>query len=327
MIRRGALLSAVLLGALAPAAAAQVAPYDGQNPFDCVLQQAGDGVAFEDPGADPFCVEYDKTHQNVSEGGVVAFLALEPARVAAASGKCFYYQRDHWRGSIVQEDGRTQTYAWDGSYWFDKSKGAGGAYVENFSLNGQTGDPTTFPGFPEEWRPFFGPGRGGVQANSAVRADPRCAEKPRDAPPPYPYRCHDRTGEIGRGIGGVLLGMTRSRLEQELGPAPRRHRGFSRYCLMQGGKLAAGLSRDRVLFVLTTSPRFSWRGASVGSPRTSLRGERMIARRGGYRVYRSAAGRGVSVIAGVRGGRVRYLAVAPSRLSPRAVGAYLARSR
>ena len=37
------------------------------------------------PEADPFCVEFDKRRQNVTELGVVDFLSKEPARVAAAS--------------------------------------------------------------------------------------------------------------------------------------------------------------------------------------------------------------------------------------------------
>ena len=61
-------------------------------------------------------------------------------------------------------DGRTETYSWDGSYYFDKAKGAGGAYVENFTINNQSGDPTALPGFPEEWKPYFGYGRGGVHS-------------------------------------------------------------------------------------------------------------------------------------------------------------------
>ena len=138
-----------------------MAPYDGVLPFECVLQQAGTEAEFPDPDADPFCVEYDKRHQNVTELGVVQFLSLEPARVAQASPKCFYFQRDHWVGSVVQDDGRTETYSWDGSYYFDKAKGAGGAYVENFTINNQSGDPTAMPGFPEEWKPYFGYGRGG----------------------------------------------------------------------------------------------------------------------------------------------------------------------
>src|SRR3954466_7890454 len=102
----------------------------GTNPFSCTLQQLGMGTEFPQPDADPFCVEYDKTHQNATELGVVQFLSKEPARVAAASDKCFYFQRDHWTGSVVQ--GRQpETYHWDGSYYFDKLRGTGGVYVEN----------------------------------------------------------------------------------------------------------------------------------------------------------------------------------------------------
>src|SRR4029078_4408622 len=84
--------------ALIPASAhgqGPAGPYDGTIPFDCVLQQAGTEAEFPDPDADPFCVEYDKRHQNVSQGGVVEFLSKEPARVAIAGPKCWYFQRDH----------------------------------------------------------------------------------------------------------------------------------------------------------------------------------------------------------------------------------------
>src|SRR4029079_19037175 len=129
-------------------ASAQQGPggWDGSNPFVCTLQQVGTGTDFPLPGADPFCVEFDKRHQNVDQLGVVDFLSKEPARVAAASGKCFYFQSDHWRGSIVQDEGSTKTYEWDGHYFFDKARGEGGAWITNFSLNGQTQDPSRIPG-------------------------------------------------------------------------------------------------------------------------------------------------------------------------------------
>ena len=174
------MLAAVAFGGLAAAAVAQeeeggLRGWDGSNPFDCVIQQVGQGTDFPDPDADPFCVEYDKTRQNVTDLGVVEFLSQEPARVAAASPKCFYYQRDSWRGSIVQGNQATETYRFDGRYYFDKAIGAGGVYVENFRIAGQSGDPTVVPGFPEEYKPFFGEGRGGFQGNAGVQADPRCA--------------------------------------------------------------------------------------------------------------------------------------------------------
>ena len=134
--------------------------------------------------------------------------------MAAATPKCFYFQRDHWVGSIVQDDGRTETYSWDGSYYFDKAKGAGGAYVENFTINNQSGDPTALPGFPEEWKPYFGYGRGGVHAPGTVDADPNCVAKaeekspyPRE-PEPGPAKpgCPEAEGNVGRSIGGLRAG-------------------------------------------------------------------------------------------------------------------------
>ena len=77
-------------------------PYDGHLPFNCQLQDVGTGTDFPDPESDPFCVEFDKTEQNVTDLGVLDFASKEPARVAAAGAKCFYFQRDHWTGSIVQ---------------------------------------------------------------------------------------------------------------------------------------------------------------------------------------------------------------------------------
>src|SRR5688500_2957427 len=127
MARAGGAIVVVLLAIATPAGAAEPpAPWDGANPFECELQQAGFGPTGPQPEADPYCVEFDKRRQNVTQLGVVEFLALEPARVAAASPKCFYFQSDHWRGSVVQEDARTKTYEWDGRYFFEKARGGGG---------------------------------------------------------------------------------------------------------------------------------------------------------------------------------------------------------
>ena len=88
-----------------PAAAEQpvgpYAPWDGTNPFNCTIQDVGTGTTFPEPNADPFCVEYDKTHQNGTQLGVVQFLSQEPARFAATGPKRWYFQRDHWVGSVV----------------------------------------------------------------------------------------------------------------------------------------------------------------------------------------------------------------------------------
>src|SRR3954452_22773548 len=217
---RAMLVAGLLLVALPAASAGAQGPsgWDGTNPFACTLQQVGTGTDFPQPDADPFCVEFDKRHQNVDKLGVVDFLSKEPARVGAASPKCFYFQSDHWRGTVSESVPQSETYAWDGHYYFDKATGAGGAYVENFRFAGQSGDPTALPGFPEEWKQYFSQGRGGVQAVGDVQADPRCATKPNPSGPgggsgggsggpggsnPNAHRCRVPGGRVGPGIGGV----------------------------------------------------------------------------------------------------------------------------
>lgn len=170
-----AVVIASLLCLAAPAAAAPIAPYDGENPFRCKTQNTGLGVDFPDPGADPFCVKYDKTQQNVTDLGIVDFLLLEPARVAAAVPKCFYHQTDHWTGSVVQGVG-PELWNWEGRYFFDKARGMGGVFVANARVGGVPLDPRTLPGFPPEYEPYFGPGGGGVYTDT-IAAEPTCAEK------------------------------------------------------------------------------------------------------------------------------------------------------
>ena len=336
--------SAALAG---PATAAPTGAYDGSNPFDCELQQAGLGTTVPHPEADPFCVEYEKRRQNVTDLGVADFVSKEPARVALASNKCFYFQHDHWRGSIVQEDESTETYNWDGYYFFDKAKGTGGAYVENFTVNNQTGDPRDLPGFPEEYKPFYGPGRGGARADDTVDADPRCvaAAKAKDpyakkgrgpgSPAKKPGACDGRSGEgsVGRSIGGIRLGMTRAAVEDKLGKPNRERRNFVEYCLGNRGTLQAGFpsARDsaRTPFVATTSRGFAVKGVRRGmrssSARRKLSGEKRLLRRGSYTVL-SLARKKRRVLLGLRAGRVRYLAVASSRLTRRQLAGYLERS-
>src|SRR4051794_368454 len=266
-------LAALLLAA--PAGAAAQGPpsgYDGRNPFKCTLQQLGTGTEFPQPDADPFCVEYDKTHQNVTELGVVQFLSQEPARVAAASPKCFYFQRDHWTGSVVQGQ-PPETYHWDGSYWFDKARGAGGVYVENFRIGGQSGDPSALPGFPAAWKPYFSKGRGGVQSVGDVQADPRCATRPNPSgpgggrPANANGRCRVAGGRIGRGIDGVLLHARRPRVYRDLGKPARERRFYAGWCYQGGGRLVAAFGRRayRVQLLMTNARPFDTHGFRAGS--------------------------------------------------------------
>jgi hypothetical protein len=339
---RGLAPAVVLAAALAlPAASAaqELEGYDGSVPFDCVLQQAGTGADFPDPGADPFCVEYEKRHQNVTQLGVVQFLSLEPARVAQASPKCFYFQRDHWRGSVVQENELTETYNWDGSYYFDKARGVGGVYVENFTFANQSGDPTLLPGFPEEYKPYFSQGRGGIQTRGSVPVDPACVARAQEDDPrtggpggggrPEDQRCRVPGGRVERGIGGIRLRQRRGSVKSALGPHSTESRTFLGWCLTGGGRLLAGFRRQsdvaRTEFVFTDSPAFDWRNIRVGSSsrraRRRLRGERTVLRRGGTRAL-MVAERRRRLIVGVRAGRVSFVAVA-GRVSDRRVRRYL----
>jgi hypothetical protein len=172
-----ACLAAVLWAV--PAAAQEPAnpfvPWDGSNPFNCTIQDVGTGTDFPDPDADPFCVEFDKTQQNVTDLGIVEFLVNEPARTAAAGPKCFYYQTDHWTGSIVQGE-QPELWHWDGQYYFDKAKGAGGVNLQNFRIGGQ---PASFPpgSLPEEFQPYMDQGGGGAYLTESFPVDPSCAAK------------------------------------------------------------------------------------------------------------------------------------------------------
>jgi hypothetical protein len=152
------------------------APWDGSNPFNCTIQNVGTGVDFPDPDADPFCVEFDKTQQNVSEFGIFEFLSNEPARVAAAGPKCFYYQTDHWTGSVVQGTD-PELWHWDGQYFFDKAIGVGGVNVRDFRVLGQPASPSDYGEVPPEFEPYMDQGGGGSYLIGDVEADPACAAR------------------------------------------------------------------------------------------------------------------------------------------------------
>jgi hypothetical protein len=130
-----------------------------------------------DPGADPYCVRFDKTRQNVTGLGIVDFLSKEPARIAAAFPKCFYFQEDHWRGSLIQSDRRTVLYEFSGHYVINRATGDGGIWVTGFKVAGVTFDPRMLPGFPPSWRRYFGPGTGGFITHNDVPVDRRCAAR------------------------------------------------------------------------------------------------------------------------------------------------------
>jgi hypothetical protein len=325
------LAGVVLVSALLAAPATAADPptgWNGENPFTCELQNAGLGPVGPHPEADPYCVEFDKRHQNVSQLGVVDFLSQEPGRVAAASDKCFYFQSDHWRGSVVQDDATTKTYEWDGHYFFDKARGEGGAWVTNFNFNGRTSDPGQIPGMPPQYGRYFGPGTGGmISRNGFDGPDPACAAKAKAKPPyaapgPGARGCLVAKGGMSsRTLAGVRLGDTESRVRALLGSPQLVRRGFLRWCYQDGTSIRVGGASDRsgesgagdepAQLLLTTSRAFRTRGIGAGVSLAALR----RAFPGALRRY-TVNGRAVwslsrrsPIVAGVRGRRVAWLAI------------------
>jgi hypothetical protein len=339
-------------GVSAAHAASPPTPWDGKNPFRCTLQQAGFGTTVPDPGADPYCVEFDKRRQNITQLGIVDFLSKEPARVAAAVPKCFYFQSDHWRGSIVQGAPATKTYEWDGHYFFDKAKGEGGVWVTKFNIGGQSFNPTLLPGFPARYDPYFGYGTGGFRTHDDIPGDPRCAARARregsriyasPARPAGPSRCMTAAGSVGvNRLGPVGIGDRESQLRRSLGPPQAIKRGFLRWCVLGGGRFLAGQATDRsgelgddparrTVVLLSSSRAFRYRGIGRGSRLRTLRRRlgraRRLTRLGRTRLY--VARPGSRVLFGVRARRVAFVAVRDRRAvhGRRGVRRYVRRAR
>lgn len=332
-----ALAALLLAPALASAQSSPqpIGPWDGQNPFNCVLQDAGTGTDFPDPDADPFCVEYDKTSQNVTDFGLVDFLSKEPARVAAATPKCFYFQHDHWTGSIVQGSD-PELWNWDGSYFFDRAKGIGGVHVTNFRVGGQPFDGTPYA--PPEYHPYMEPtGGGGVILLMESGPDPVCAARV-DTPEereevyrdePRFKRCISPGGQIrGRRIGKVRLGMSRDRVVSRIGAPRQRKRFVHRWCVVGGSSLRVAFRKREsasrrgaprgVALVRTTNPGHSVRRIGPGSRRgRAVRklGLRSPFKLRGNEVFTAERKRRYRLLVAIRGKRVRWLAIAdPHRL-------------
>jgi hypothetical protein len=225
-----ALLAAAALAPVSAGAQQDLAGYDGSNPFLCELQFAGEGTEVPDPDADPFCVEYDKTRQDLTDMSIVEFLGGEPQRLEAASDKCFYYQRDRWRSRAVAGQELTETYSWDGAYFLDRAAGRGGAYAESFTVGGEPAADLS-PILPERYGSYFSEGRGGLMGDMGIEVDPRCValacEEPvyRGEPPPQvAERCaaaapeepapttdgSQTGGDGGRSDGGGTGGASRA---------------------------------------------------------------------------------------------------------------------
>jgi hypothetical protein len=137
-------------------------------------------------------------------------------------------------------------------------------------------DPTAFPGFPEEWKPYFGYARGGVQVTDSYPVDPSCVEKaeqahvyrdeaepapeagsgrPVAAPAPRPAlrrRCAQGTATVvGRGVRRVVFQTGGRRVRDGRAPFAvrvRRGRAVRAVAVLADGrrvKLRAAPCRSR----------------------------------------------------------------------------------
>jgi hypothetical protein len=231
----------------APAGAQEPAPWDGSNPFNCELQDVGTGTEFPHPQADPFCVEFDKTSQNVTDLGIVDFLLNEPARTAAAAPKCFYFQSDHWTGSVVQGQD-PELWHWDGTYFFDKATGSGGVSLHNLRILGQPADASQF--VPDDFKPYlYEGGGGGGKLVTGLPADPTCAARVDTAQEKAQiyFHCLDQGGAIqGRTLAGATLREHRDDVTTDTGPAQEEKGGFDRWCAEAGGEIRIGYPRKQL---------------------------------------------------------------------------------
>ena len=340
MSRRGLAIAAALaaLGVAAAPAAAQepVGPYDGTIPFRCELQDVGSGTDFPDPDADPFCVEFDKTSQNVTDFGLVDFLLNEPARVAAVANspaglKCFYFQRDHWTGSIIQGS-EPELWHWDGDYWYDLARGVGGVSVRNFRIGGVPFSAAAFA--PPAYAPYFDEnGGGGVEVLLELGGHPLCqamVDTPEERSKIYRGTAHERTcvppgGRLrGTKVGRVRLGMSRDRVLDLLGDPHKRKRKIDRWCVIGNAGLRIAYGRGALVGLVRTSSRgHVLRGVAPGDParRAIRRFGKPEGVAGRTRVIDAGGGAKRHGYAGVRGRRVRWVAIADPALLPGAKAA------
>ena len=161
-----------------------------------------------------------------------------------------------------------------------------------------------------------------------IPADPRCIEQAKTKPPysrpsAGARGCLVPKGGFGSGgIGGLALGESERQVRARLGAPHLIRRGFLRWCYQDGSSLRAGQASDRsgdlgqgeadpTLMVLATSRAFTARGVRPGSTLRALRrafpgARRRFVANGKAAWTLSRTGR---TVAGVRRGRVAYLAV------------------
>jgi Tol biopolymer transport system component len=159
-----------------------------------------------------------------------------------------------------------------------------------------------------------------------IRQQTRIIEFPRAATVAAPGGCLARRSPIGpRNIGRVRIGLTGAELLRRVPPPRRRASRFWRWCVKRssGSVTAAFTRRGRVALVATTARSHGNRGVLPGALATRLLRGYPSARALGHGLFR--ARRHSPRLIGVSRGKVRFIAVAPSRLvrQRRSLRAYL----
>jgi hypothetical protein len=198
-------------------------------------------------------------------------------------------------------------------------------------------------------KPYMSPGGGGgaiVLLES--HPDPHCVamvDTPKErrrvyrTEPRFPT-CLPPRGELHRrGAAGARLGMRRQRLIGKLGKPRKTKDGVDRWCVIGNAQLRIAYERRgaakrggraRAALIWTSSRGHTTRGIGPGS-RARRAKSRLdldpLGRIGNFRVFRAPRSHGRDLFAGIRRGRVRWLALSDAtRLGKRATRSALRRA-
>ena len=149
----------------------------------------------------------------MTDFGLVEFLLLEPA-ARRGRGAEVLLPPDRPLDRLGRAGRGPELWNWEGRYFFDKARGMGGVYVQDFRIGGVPADPRTLPGFPPEYQAYFGPGGGGAYTDT-VAAEPSA---PRRSTPPR--RSRRSTSAAGATRSAYAMGPVR--LEGSRWAAARR---------------------------------------------------------------------------------------------------------
>jgi hypothetical protein len=204
------------------------------------------------------------------------------------------------------------------------------------------GDPASMYEFvPEAYKPYFDPnGGGGVQVVLATDPDPACGARvdtPEEreeiyADTPVESECVPPGGRLrGKRVGAVRLGMKRAGVRERLGPPSNSKRRADRWCLIGAARLDVAYRKRAAALIKTSSRGHDLRGVAGGDKARKARRRLGNAafRVGATRVIAAGESKRRAAFAGIRGKRVRWVALADRRAiaSPGAAMRALRRTR